>query len=294
MKYSTASDFRQALEQRIKILSKGHASSISRNRKRVAYDRLLARLAVVAANQWVVKGGFALDLRLTDRARSTRDIDLAWRESDIELTEALIEASSQDAGDFFTFIIERSDEPRDRLGGAHRFRVSASLAGRLFDTFVLDVGTLDDTLTSIEVVSTIGLLDFAGIAPTNVPLLPLATHVAEKLHAYTRIYEGGRGSSRPKDLVDLVLIARTFILDAGALRLAIDRVFTQRGTHQPPTAVPAPPASWRLPYQRLAASIGMEEELTEAHTTAAAMLNPILQRDIAIGEWNPVTLLWAE
>lgn len=189
MKYSTASDFRQALEQRIKILSEGNASSISRNRKRVAYDRLLARLAVVAPNQWVVKGGFALDLRLTDRARSTRDIDLAWRESDVELTEALIEASSQDAGDFFTFIIERSDEPRDRLGGAHRFRVSASLAGRLFDTFVLDVGTLDDTLASIEAVSTNGLLDFAGIAPTIVPLLPLATHVAEKLHAYTRIYE---------------------------------------------------------------------------------------------------------
>ena len=28
----------------------------------------------------------------------------------------------------------------DHMGGAHRFRAAASLAGRLFETFILDVG----------------------------------------------------------------------------------------------------------------------------------------------------------
>ena len=42
-----------------------------RDRKRVAFDRLLARLAATAPDRWLLKGGFALDLRLAERARST-------------------------------------------------------------------------------------------------------------------------------------------------------------------------------------------------------------------------------
>jgi len=37
---------------------------IARERKRVAFDRLLARLIAVAPGRWILKGGFALDLRL--------------------------------------------------------------------------------------------------------------------------------------------------------------------------------------------------------------------------------------
>ena len=161
MKYATAADFRRALEQRIKSMADGDASAIARNRKRVAYDRLLARLAAVAPGGWAVKGGFALDLRLADRARATQDIDLAWREHAAELTDTLIAASTHEAGDFFTFLIERTSDPSDRLGGAHRFRVNASLAGRQFETFLLDVGTLDDSLEPVDTIATPGLLDFA-------------------------------------------------------------------------------------------------------------------------------------
>lgn len=141
-------------------------------------------------------------------------------------------------------------------------------------------------------VATPGLLDFAGIAPVIVPLLPLATHVAEKLHAYSRVYEGGRESTRPKDLVDLVLIARSFALEAGALRRAIDEVFDRRGTHRRPTALVAPPASWKLPFQRLAASVGVEEGLPEAHAAAGALLDPILRDHVMSGSWDPSEQRW--
>jgi hypothetical protein len=292
MKYATAAAFRRALEQRIKDAADHNIGAIARTRKRVAFDRLLARLAAVAPSQWAVKGGFALDLRLADRARTTQDIDLAWSGHAAELIDTLIGASAHDVGDYFGFLIEKTSDPTDRLGGTHRFRVNASLAGRPFETFLLDVGTLDGALAPTDSVNTPNLLDFAGIVPVTVPLLPIAAHTAEKLHAFTRVYEGGRESTRPKDLVDLVLIAQSFELDARDLRLAIDHVFERQNTHPAPTALPAPPASWRLPFERLAASVGVEEGLSEAHATAGALLDPVLQSVVTKGVWNPDTQGW--
>lgn len=130
MKYRDETAFRQALQQRLKDRADGDGALLVRNRKRIAFDRLLARLLAVAQEQWVLKGGFALDLRLATRARSTKDVDIEWRGEETELLDVLLDAANYDAGDFFKFAIERAGVPEDRLGGSHRFRVSASLAGR--------------------------------------------------------------------------------------------------------------------------------------------------------------------
>ncbi len=56
-----------------------------RLRRMVAFDRLLARLFSKQSEQerqeeqetpWLLKGGYAMELRLGYRARTTRDIDL--------------------------------------------------------------------------------------------------------------------------------------------------------------------------------------------------------------------------
>ena len=133
------------------------------------------------------------------------------------------------------------------MGGAHRFRVAASLAGRLFETFLLDVGEGDTYTGEVELLTTSDLLGFAGIDQVVVPAIPLTRQAAEKLHAYTRRYEGGRPSSRTKDLVDLALIAQLFALDAAALGLELRRVFEGRNTHDLPAELPNPPADWRAP-----------------------------------------------
>lgn len=100
---------------------------LARDRKWVAFDRLLSRLVAVAADRWLLKGGFALDLRLTERARATKDTDLDWRDRDDELLDTLLAAADHDVGDFFTFRIERAGPPEDQLGGSCRVRVSAPL-----------------------------------------------------------------------------------------------------------------------------------------------------------------------
>lgn len=292
MKYGTAAAFRRALEQRLKDEAAGVPAKIPRNRKRIVFDRLLARLAVTSPRDWAVKGGFALDLRLADRARTTQDIDLAWSEYADELIDALLDAVAHDVGDFFAFDIERTDDPADRLGGTHRFRVRASLAGRQFETFLLDIGTQDAAIGSVEVIAGPALLDFAGIEPIAIPLLPLATQVAEKLHAYTRVYEGGRESTRPKDLIDLVLTALFFELDAAALRTAIDEVFTHRATHPAPATLPAPPQAWAIPYRRLAQEVEIRPDLATGYALAAGLLDPILSTRVAAGRWEPGVQRW--
>ena len=59
-----------------------------------------------------------------------------------------------------------------------------------------------------DTIKTSDLLAFAGINPIDLPALPLSQHLAEKVHAYTRTYGAtARRSTRPKDLVDILLIA---------------------------------------------------------------------------------------
>lgn len=202
MRYADASAFRQAIEQRIKTDVVGDDAMIVRRRKRIAFDRLLTRLVLVAPSKWVLKGGFALDLRISDQARATRDVDIAWHRHENELIDALLDAAVHDAGDFFEFAIERTDELAGLDAEAHRFRITASLAGRVFETFPLDVGIRSIGPPDTELLYAGDLLLFAGIERVAVPVLPLELHVAEKLHAYTRDYGDGRSSSRVKDLVD--------------------------------------------------------------------------------------------
>jgi predicted nucleotidyltransferase component of viral defense system len=274
VRYGDGGSFRQALEQRLKTRAGEDGASLARDRKRVAFDRLLARLATIAPDSWLLKGGFALDLRLAERARATKDVDLDWQAAEAELLDALLEAAEWDAADFFAFNIERTGSPQDRLGGSHRFRVAATLGGRPFETFLLDIGLRPEPIAGIETLKTPDLLSFAGIEPVTVRVVPLELQIAEKLHAYTRTHENNRPSTRTKDLVDLSLIAELSTLDAARLREAIDTTFASRITDQLPSSLPPPPEEWRTPFRQLAQAVGVSGEIER-------------------GRWNPDAQHWA-
>ena len=137
-----------------------------------------------------------------------------------------------DAGDFLDFSIECAGTPEDRLGGSHRFRVAASLGGRPFEAFPLDVGLRRGPDPGAETLIVPNLLAFAGVEPVSVPTIPLELQAAEKLHAYTRTYGGSRSSTRAKDLVDLALIA--------GFSPRTRRRSAARSRRPSPTAVPTP------------------------------------------------------
>ncbi|RDI74410.1 Nucleotidyl transferase [Gaiella occulta] len=292
MRYGDAAAFRQALEQRLRARAAGDGARLARDRKRVAFDRLLARLNEVAPGDWLLKGGFALDLRLADRARATRDVDLDWQADEEKLAETLIEAAGVSGDDFFTFGIERTGMAPERLGGSHRSRVTASLAGRPFETFLLDVGLRSSLVDERDTLTTNDLLSFAEIEPVEVPAVPLERHIAEKLHAYTRRYGDDRPSSRVKDLIDLVLMSELASFEYGRLRDAIARTFGERETHELPTSLPAPPADWAQPYRVLAGEVGLDAGLASGHRDAAAFLDPVLADVPDLDLWDERAMKW--
>lgn len=73
--YSTATAFRRALEDRLAALSKASGTDLQRMRRQVGFDRLLVRLFSIGNPPWRLKGGYALELKLS-LARATRDLDL--------------------------------------------------------------------------------------------------------------------------------------------------------------------------------------------------------------------------
>jgi len=73
--YATARAFRRALEDRLSKIAETEQVQVNRLRREVAFDRLLMRLFRTDAAPWVLKGGYALELRFRT-ARSTLDIDL--------------------------------------------------------------------------------------------------------------------------------------------------------------------------------------------------------------------------
>lgn len=248
----------------------------------------------VAPDSWILKGALALDRRFGDRARTTRDVDLAVTGDDASAIADLLAAQAADLDDFFSFAIERTGA-LDRLvdGAAVRYHVVAELAGRTFDEFVLDIGF--DPPAGIEPDRLQGpaLLTFAGIEPVVVPALPLEFLVAEKVHAYSRAY-GDRtvASTRVKDLVDLALIATEAAQDAERLRTALEVTFGSRASHSLPARLPRPPADWRVPYGRMARDIGLDPDLDAGHATAARLLDPVFTGDVISASWNPSTRNW--
>ena len=202
------------------------------------------------------------------------------------------DASSADVGDYFRFGVERSRQhvPRDHNGGS-RFHVAADLAGRRFDTFTVDVAFGELLVDVPDLIEGPDLLTFAGIPRTRVPAIPLELQIAEKVHAYTRVYGNGRRNTRVKDLVDMVHIARTSNVDGQGLANALRWTFATRRAHEQPEALPPPPAEWAVPYRVLAGAVGLPTELAEAYRTAAALVGPALQgRDLST--WNPVAQRW--
>ena len=264
--YASGAAFRVALEDRLKRIARDESLDLQRVRRQAAFDRLLCRLFVKPDAPWLLKGGYAMELRLKT-ARTTRDIDLAlkrlpvpsadWDANAATVLEALREVGQVDLQDFFTFVFGDATQDLDAApyGGA-RFPVDARLAGRTFVKFHLDVSTGDVLSEPYESLSGRDWLGFAGIASANFPAVSPEEQFAEKLHAFT-LPRVGRENTRVKDLVDLVLLIERTRLDAARLPKAIRETFQRRKTHNIPSTLISPPASWSTPFAEMAAECGL-------------------------------------
>ena len=208
---------------------------------------------------WLLKGGYAMELRIKS-ARTTRDIDLALRSmpggesqwDDTEVRRLLQVLADADLGDGFEFFIGEPTMDLDAAPyGGSRFPVEASMGGRNFGSFHLDVSAGDALREPFELLEGHDWLGFAGIAPSKVPAISREEQFAEKLHAYSLPREG-RPNSRVKDLVDLLLLVESGTLDPDRLSQCIEATFRRRDTHPVPPSLGPPPQIWAGPFADLA------------------------------------------
>ncbi|WP_283135441.1 nucleotidyl transferase AbiEii/AbiGii toxin family protein [Rhizohabitans arisaemae] len=256
-RYPNAVALRRAIEDRLKAKANESGMDLMRLRRLLIFDRICARFAMTVPGRWVFKGGTVLEFRMPNRARTTKDIDLALRDGDLgdgELRDELIETLGADPDeDRFVFLVGTPTALHPDSGGrpGWRFGVQAELAGKPFGGVKLDIVARPEELTETEELRLPGFLDFAGVPPRFVEVVHPRQHFAEKLHALTRDY-GDRPNTRVKDLLDLVLLIEDGLVPDAALVTACRHVFTVRATHDLPVQIGEPPPAWAGAYPGLA------------------------------------------
>ena len=269
--YTSATAFRRALEDRLKMISRKENVDLQRLRKNVAFDRFLARLFQTSRSPWILKGGYAMELRMKE-ARATKDIDLVIREivsknkelsKNMEILEDLMEASRQDMKDFFLFSV---GEPVQDLNaapyGGARYPVVAQMEGREFVRFHLDVAVGDIVLDPLELTEGREWLSFAGIKGRRFQTISKEQQFAEKVHAYS--LPRPSSNTRVRDLLDMVLLIRTGNLRFDKTREALRLVFAYRHTHSIPRTLTSPPAAWKKPFESMVLECGLAESMDDA------------------------------
>src|SRR5579872_5253542 len=156
MSHKTAADFRKNLEKILQEHSTKTGEAIQRLRRKVAIDRLLARIFSQEPSPFFLKGGYAMELRIAD-ARATKDMDLTcfkWREAKEPVNEVILQElqtlARVNLNDHFIYQISlpQSDIENAPYGGS-RHSVVAIIDNRPFVEFHLDVGG-DILIDSIE------------------------------------------------------------------------------------------------------------------------------------------------
>ena len=259
-RYETAPGLRTALEERLKRVSRDEAVDLQRLRRQVAFDRFLSRLFFSSNTDWILKGGYAMELRFRT-ARTTKDLDFTVRAVPEGLGDPILtylqDIGGIDAGDYFSFRVSESTMDLDGApGGGARYSVEAVIAGRTFVKFHLDVGLGDVVVDPLEAVQARDWLGFANIAPPVVPMIQREQQFAEKIHAYT--LPRSTPNSRVRDLVDLTLLVRAGTLDSGRVINALIQTFSRRNTHPRPPFLDSPPATWNAPFASMAEECSLQ------------------------------------
>jgi len=276
MKYRSDDDFRRALEDRLRQREQKQGEPLVRLRKRLAFERCLVRLQKKKDSPWILKGGVALELRLEQKARMTKDLDLGmnlaldgrkeW--SYAEVAQMLRRDLSEEGDDRFSFLVHESNE-RDTIAPgikAYRFNVEIRLAGRTFEKIQVDVGLGDPLVPPFDNLKGSDLLSFAGIPKPMIHTTSRAQHLAEKVHAITRPRDD-RINTRVKDLVDIMLLMDMGLPKPPLVKKTVEQIFDTRQTHAIPQIIEVPSGTWASSFTAMALDIGLTQTNVEDATS---------------------------
>jgi hypothetical protein len=141
----------------------------------IAIDRLLTRLLTGAPGRWVVKGGYANQLRRPDDARLTEDLDPTI-DAAIETAPGLLASGfGVDLADVFGYEVATAPTPLEGPpGGGLRFVVVARLAGTELVRFKVDVSAADVVVGELEAYLSDPVLERLGFERARFPVFPIS------------------------------------------------------------------------------------------------------------------------
>lgn len=274
----------------------GGSLTVGDHIKMATIDRFLSRVfAEGDQSEWLLKGGTAMLARVP-RTRRTRDVDLAAT-GGAELDEAVAELerlAQADLGDHIRFTLIRQDDTGrgdTQPGVRTRKAVWACWAGhRKIDEIQVDLVVGPAPVGRVEIREPASRLPLARpLRAYPYRLFPIADQVAEKVSAtMSTAYPGGRSSSRVKDLVDLVVIARTQRVDLRELQLAI--ASKRASSRLAPFERLRPPDGWGPTYRAMAKTVPAAAEHADIESATELMdefLTPALAAEPA-----PEGMVW--
>lgn len=296
MGYQSEAAFRAALTSR---LSRAAATQQRWTRddlaRAYALQVFLGRLFTSASGpSWTLAGGTALQYRAPEHARPTTDADLYARMTLDELTTALTAAAQPRPGEFGRFIVTVA---ATTTAGLYTGSVHYELDGKRVAAASLDIATQRElVLAPVTVVPTpVVDIDSGYPLPTirmNAPAEALADKAAAMYELHGR--SGDVASTRPHDLVDLVILAHTQTFTATDLESTLTYQQQRRAITIPrPLTVPNP--KWYTDYPKRARDSGLPERLHDLDTALAAanaLLEPVLSGGVGAHQWNPGTQTW--
>lgn len=225
---------------------------------------------------FLVKGGVAMELRLDTGARTTKDLDTAFRDDMAAVADHLDAALRAGHGDFTA---TRTELQPVRDTGSVRCDIKIAYRGKPVVTVPLDVtgveGGMGDEIDMVPAKS----LDHVGLTgPATVPCVAIRWQIAQKLHACTEVFGDGE-NDRVRDLIDLQLLAGLVADDEWVdVRSACLDIFVGRAKHPWPPQVTVY-ESWDASYRLLAEETGLG--VADVHEAAGVVTSLIHRIDEA-------------
>lgn len=234
MKRKTPANVGASVRARLLKVSKGRREDFTLTLMNYAAERFLYRLSRSRLReQFVLKGAMLFAVRIGERYRPTRDLDLLGMG---EATEAAIHAAVREIAattvndDGLVFDVNALEvhaiRKDDRYGG-----IRAIMQAHLADARIhvqIDVGFGDAITPAATDMDFPTLLD--DMASPNVLAYPNETIVAEKAEALVDL---GLSNSRMKDFTDVAMAARRWAFDGATLVAALQATCGRRRTLLP-------------------------------------------------------------
>lgn len=248
-------------------------------------------------SEWLLKGGTGVLARVASGRRTT-DVDLFRANNSLDGALAdLIRLAGIDLGDYFRFIYT---EHRPVLGGDQQAYTEGY--GVDFDVYLgadrkeplhvdLVVGVI--VTDKVTVAEPANRLELPRLPSNDYRLYPVVDQIADKVCATMADYSG-RPSSREKDLVDLVVLAKTQSVNADALRKAISAEARARSLS--PFTELTIPSTWGRAYSSQAKDVPYCADYRSVELASQLMrtfIDPVLRGDASGLNWSPESLAWS-